>query len=348
MTLLPELPARGTSPARADTTKVVWFFLGVTLLGVAGVGCWVAGAGVGLPGFGAGLLVMAAAALGGGVVGLLFGIPKSRSNPGAAGPRHPMPQTPGAPSEDQSGYAANSNLEEVSDWLTKIIVGVGLTQLSPLLHRFNRMAAYLAPAVAPYDPAAAPAIGVMMFYGLAVGFLAGYLLTRLYLPGAFNRADDFRRVQQQLAATQQAVLAARQTSLVVRDAVGKIYTDLHRFDQRGFLQAIDRCLDLLGRPGQSDNAQIWYYLAAAYGQAARFALVHQPDTAERASETQALQEKAYEAAHKAIEFGPSWKSLLQMLWDPGYAGKPPDENDLEVFYSEDPGNRFRQLLGPGA
>src|SRR5688500_18795600 len=54
----------------------------------------------------------------GGLVGFLFGIPKTV-----------------APSEDgQNGihrsWHPNTSLEQISDWLTKILLGIGLTQLT--------------------------------------------------------------------------------------------------------------------------------------------------------------------------------------------------------------------------
>ncbi len=42
----------------------------------------------------------------------------------------------------------NSNLVEVSDWLTKIIVGVGLIELKSLPGSARSMAAFIAPSLA--------------------------------------------------------------------------------------------------------------------------------------------------------------------------------------------------------
>jgi hypothetical protein len=64
--------------------------------------------------------------LGGGLVGFLFGIPRSASS-GQATPT--------------GEYQANSNLVEVSDWLTKIIVGVGLVQIGRVVPGLSKLAA---------------------------------------------------------------------------------------------------------------------------------------------------------------------------------------------------------------
>lgn len=93
---------------------------------------------------------------------------------------HPNP----SPSE------INSNLVEVSDWLTKIIVGVGLVELKDLPGAARGVADYIAPSLGLGQAMAAPvAGGIMLFYSV-LGFLVGYLLTRIYLAVIFKRADN--------------------------------------------------------------------------------------------------------------------------------------------------------------
>lgn len=84
----------------------------------------------------------------------------------------------------------NSNLVEVSDWLTKIIVGVGLIELKSLPGSARSMAAFIAPSLA-IDTATAMAVvgGIMLFFSVH-GFLIGYLLTRIYLSIMIKRADS--------------------------------------------------------------------------------------------------------------------------------------------------------------
>jgi len=71
----------------------------------------------------------------GGLVGFLFGIPRSLA---------------GIKTEDdksQSGaYRANTNLEEISDWLTKILVGVGLVQFATFAQHFRELVDFMGPA----------------------------------------------------------------------------------------------------------------------------------------------------------------------------------------------------------
>lgn len=84
----------------------------------------------------------------------------------------------------------NSNLVEVSDWLTKIIVGVGLIEMKTLPATARGVAAFIAPslAIAP-DTAQAVVSGIMLFFSVH-GFLIGYLLTRIYLSIMIQRADS--------------------------------------------------------------------------------------------------------------------------------------------------------------
>ena len=66
-------------------------------------------------------------------LGFLFGLPKTAPPAGAFGAA-PTTGSAAAPQGPSSGqrYRPNTNLQEVSDWLTKIVVGVGLTQVANL------------------------------------------------------------------------------------------------------------------------------------------------------------------------------------------------------------------------
>jgi hypothetical protein len=86
----------------------------------------------------------------------------------------------GIPRDD--GRTVNNNLVEISDWLTKIIVGVGLTQLNVLPHDIGKMAKFMV----QMGPSDAPnfsisAAGATLIFFSAHGFLHGYLLTRLLI-----------------------------------------------------------------------------------------------------------------------------------------------------------------------
>lgn len=111
----------------------------------------------------------------GGLMGFLFGIPR-------------VTQRASGELEDASigeyRQSVNTNLTEISDWLTKIIVGVSLVQLTQIPPAFESLAKFLSRTDMPPGFIGA----VLVFFGVT-GFLAGYLLTRLYLAKAFSEAD---------------------------------------------------------------------------------------------------------------------------------------------------------------
>jgi tetratricopeptide (TPR) repeat protein len=135
------------------------------------------------------------------VVGFLFGFPKLVTDERPATERiaQPEPSTPtakAAAAQPASGFAhrlaINTNLEQVSDWLTKIIVGVGLVELKNAPAFVTRAGRYFGagfgggPDVAAFNERLAAAI--LVFFG-GIGLLAGYLLTRMFFSAAFRRAD---------------------------------------------------------------------------------------------------------------------------------------------------------------
>ncbi|MGH8570238.1 MAG: hypothetical protein ACREXU_20090, partial [Gammaproteobacteria bacterium] len=122
------------------------------------------------------------------LVGFLFGIPRvlQSDNPppsaadtgaGASG----KPQDPGGGAAvGQAGYAqrVNTNLEQISDWLTKIIVGLGLVELRTMPDHLYRASDWMArsfataEAGAPSQAAASFSSAFIVFFVIA-GFMAG-------------------------------------------------------------------------------------------------------------------------------------------------------------------------------
>lgn len=144
-----------------------------------------------------------------------------------------------ATSAPRASLTVNTNLEQVSDWLTKIIVGVSLVESQALSTQMHRAATFMAKSMAKADEvaawmrsaasaaaanatasaaevgsaAASTASGVLaaahttnlasfasmesvacaiMAYFLATGMLGSYLLTRLFLQQAFDKAATVR------------------------------------------------------------------------------------------------------------------------------------------------------------
>ena len=130
--------------------------------------------------------------------GFLFGIPRTLQSD------RPEPNTQGngaiakpldAPAAtDTPSYSANTNLEQISDWLTKILVGVSLTQIGPIARSIHDLTEYLRPGLGNADSSSGFALTLLVYFFL-VGFLFGFLWTRLALPAQFASAD--REVVQQ-------------------------------------------------------------------------------------------------------------------------------------------------------
>jgi hypothetical protein len=122
-------------------------------------------------------MVAIGAFLAGGLLGFLFGIPRSLAGQEAAG-------------DDARGtYRPNTNLEQISDWLTKILVGVGLVQFATLARHAGDLVDFLGPAFGG-APLGETFAGATLVVFSTSGFLSFYLVTRIYLGGAFARADQ--------------------------------------------------------------------------------------------------------------------------------------------------------------
>lgn len=141
---------------------------------------------------GIGLLVAAAAAVIGGLLGFLFGIPRTlqqRAVPATEASANANAESPKPNgNNERTEIQANTNLEQISDWLTKILVGVGLTQVRAIGQKFDQLAASVSLALGDTSGNRSFALALIIF-PLILGFLFSYLWTRLYLPGAFRNAE---------------------------------------------------------------------------------------------------------------------------------------------------------------
>ena len=95
----------------------------------------------------------------------------------------------------------NTNIESVSDWLSKIIVGVGLIDLAEIGSFIDDTSADLAKALGgTTTPSFAMAL---ILYFFVVGLIQGYLLTRMFLAWQFAlqvESADRGETQKQEAA----------------------------------------------------------------------------------------------------------------------------------------------------
>jgi hypothetical protein len=111
------------------------------------------------------------------IIGFLFGVPRQL-------------QRDGGDQIANGGLLVNTNLEQISDWLTKIIVGVGLIEIGRLASGLNSLADVV--ILGTRDSDHAFALGLII-YSLADGFLVGYVWTRLELSAKLALADALLR-----------------------------------------------------------------------------------------------------------------------------------------------------------
>jgi hypothetical protein len=118
--------------------------------------------------------------------GFLFGFPPapSSSTPQAAAqssgapPQGQAVETGGAPAAKHSiSVFQNTNLHEISDWLTKVIVGAGLVDLTKLPPQVQKLAEFMAGYTDPGNPSPAVALAIMAYFS-SCGVLFGYVWTR--------------------------------------------------------------------------------------------------------------------------------------------------------------------------
>lgn len=153
-----------------------------SILALSGAGVvFVYSLGGGIDGFFKRLGVSLALALGsvmvGALLGFLFGYPRTIQ---------------GEKSESDSGgieYRLNTNLEEISDWLTKIIIGVGLIQLHEIIKQLNAFAGTVSCGFGDELAGKAFVLGLMAYFSVS-GFLLFFLWTRLRLQFEMDAADN--------------------------------------------------------------------------------------------------------------------------------------------------------------
>ena len=123
------------------------------------------------------------------LMGFLFGIPKVFQGQGEAATSEAANGS--KPEERGPSYRmqVNTNLEQISDWLTKIIVGVGLVELKQIPDSLLRLAAFIQPGLGSGEEARVMALAIILYASL-LGFFLGYLVTRTYIAGIFRRADE--------------------------------------------------------------------------------------------------------------------------------------------------------------
>jgi len=147
------------------------------LVGLIAIGCFAA-AKSSLTAFAVLWVVGTAAWLAGTALGFIFGVPRVRT-------AEQTQADVNALGDSNSIVVPNTNLEQISDWLTKIIVGATLVQLGQIAEELNELSLAIGRGLGGSEDNLVYATvsgGVIVFFFCA-GFLWGYLWCslRVYL-----------------------------------------------------------------------------------------------------------------------------------------------------------------------
>ena len=154
--------------------------------------------------FAVGVTIAGATLVASALLGFLFGIPRrlQRDAPKVvSGDAAALPEA-----QEQLLYGANTNLEEISDWLTKILIGVGLTQIGEAATLLRRIGETFGNGMggAAYGP---PFVIANIIYFAAAGFFLGFLWTRIYLGRALSDAERVTTMKKRLDDVERDVRA---------------------------------------------------------------------------------------------------------------------------------------------
>ena len=112
----------------------------------------------------------------GNILGFLFGIPKTVQS-----------QTDSASIKKDTAYQVNTSLEQISDWLTKMVIGAGLVELKDIIIVLENISANIASDIGDEQSQSIIIASIICF--MILGFFVTYLSTRLYITNALAAAN---------------------------------------------------------------------------------------------------------------------------------------------------------------
>ncbi|MCP4384698.1 MAG: hypothetical protein GY798_25345 [Hyphomicrobiales bacterium] len=172
---------------------------------------------------GASLALALSAAVLGVLLGFIFGIPRTL--------QQNVSELP-ADERERVGYQINTNLEQISDWLTKIIIGVGLVELGSIGSWLIEFSGNMATGFGNGTTGQAFVLGVLVYFSCA-GFLIGYLWTRLTFGLAIKEADKILverridKIEADVRADHKAMLLVARQLNATREDAGVTQKDLN-------------------------------------------------------------------------------------------------------------------------
>lgn len=161
-------------------------------------------------------------------MGTLFGMPK-RNN------------------KKEYNYSLNNSLVEISDWLTKIIVGLGLVNLKEIPGYLISLGEYVKSA-SKYDGQLLNvyAIGIVIYFGF-LGLFIGYNYMRLVLSNKYKYADD-NLTKRELEIAKEKVLEAKEENQLKDKKIIQIQSLVQEKEQ-----LTKKLIDKVNEPSMSDT-----------------------------------------------------------------------------------------------
>lgn len=138
------------------------------------------------------LLIAAAALSAGGLLGFLFGMPRGRIKEDSS---DEQPRT-----EASIDYRPSNNLEQISDWLTKILIGVGLVELKELVGVLRAIGQAVEGSFAGALTGTTVITQAVLVVFVVLGFYVSFLWTRIYYGPLQTLTDNevVRRLRNQV------------------------------------------------------------------------------------------------------------------------------------------------------
>lgn len=307
-------------------------------------------------------IAMAALALGT-FVGFLFGLPRTltssevrASRQQAASQNVAQGGSPDAAGADAGGAGTgsdvNTNLEKISDWLTTIIVGVGLTKLEDIPRALENFG----DRVAPYFSYGGKVFGIAggLFF-LIAGFFLAYVGTRVKLSLVFVWSQRTNQGAATLSVAAQIAPSLNASPVLEADGQAQVSEELKEADRQllskslsqlktpdeilawanakarigDFASALAGYKDLWGRVPLTEKQQTDYatVLAAAGDTAGAINVVNTMATSGLAPEAEREARQKVAAAAQAGEAAAQDKANLAKLRDGLYSGAYQDSID---------------------
>jgi len=179
-----------------------------------------------------GIMAGGASVMTGGLLGFLFGIPYTRDEVAS---EHKTESDPNRRDSRSANYRPNTSLEQIADWLTKILVGVGLVQIQVIPAKLVSLANYVARGLGGTPSSETFALAILVYFSIC-GFVFGFLWARLYFPGWFRDADQIQILKEELGEVKKQLATDAEALAVVEQQLNAKTTDDPQLDEAGLAE----------------------------------------------------------------------------------------------------------------